>query len=152
MSISPETDTTIAGPSSYPRLRVLIRALAAGAPLHGSAERPAAFVGLAGVAGSALAGDHNGAHAELVQLVLDLCFAVAPVGGDHARPAPGAADDSPDRGGELRCVGGVAAFDGVVEHNTIVVVDDLSLVAELNRLMDETAFCGCRRAEDRSTR
>ena len=46
---------------------------------------------------------------------------------------PGAADDPPDRGGELRGVGGVAALDGVVEHDAVVVVDDLGLVAELDR-------------------
>src|SRR3954451_23064416 len=51
--------------------------LATGAPLHGSAERPAMFVGLAGLAGSALAGDHHGPHAELVQGVLDAGLAVA---------------------------------------------------------------------------
>ena len=30
-------------------------------------------------------------------------------------------------------VGGVAAFDAVVEHDAVVVVDDLGLVAELDR-------------------
>src|ERR671919_863439 len=55
---------------------------AAGAPFDRSAERAAVFVGLAGLAGSALAGDHHGAHPELVQLVLDAGFAVAAVGGD----------------------------------------------------------------------
>jgi hypothetical protein len=64
------------------------------------------FVGVAGLAGSALARDHHGAHAELVQVVLDAGFAVAAVGGDGARAAPGAGDDSADRRGESRRVGG----------------------------------------------
>src|SRR4051795_9155137 len=61
---------------------------AAGPPLDGAPERSAVFVGLAGLAGSALARDHHGAHAELVQVVLDAGFAVAAVGGDGARAAP----------------------------------------------------------------
>jgi hypothetical protein len=49
-----------------------------------------------------------------VQVVLDAGFAVAAVGGDRARAARGPRDDPADRGGELGCVGGVAAFDGVI--------------------------------------
>jgi hypothetical protein len=33
----------------------------------------------------------------------------------------------------LRGVGGVAALDGVVKHDAVVVVEDLGLVAELDR-------------------
>jgi hypothetical protein len=36
-------------------------------------------------------------------------------------------------GNELRAVAGVAAFDGVVEHDALAVVDDLGFVAELDR-------------------
>jgi hypothetical protein len=82
---------------------------------------------LVGLCRSGLAGDHDGAHAELVQVVLDAGLAVAAVGGDGARTTPGARDDPPDRGSELRCVGGVAAIDNVVEHDAVVVVDDLGL-------------------------
>src|SRR4051794_24501982 len=49
---------------------------AAGAPFDGAAERAAVFVGLAGLAGSALAWDDHGADPELVQVVLDTGFAV----------------------------------------------------------------------------
>jgi hypothetical protein len=36
--------------------------------------------------------------------------------------------------GKLRAVGRVTAFDGVVEHDAVLVVDHLGLVAELDRL------------------
>jgi hypothetical protein len=39
----------------------------------------------------------------------------------------------PTAGGQLRGVGGIAPLEGVVEHDTVVVVDDLALVAELDR-------------------
>ena len=45
--------------------------------------------GLAGLAGSALAGDRDGRDAELVQAGLDAGFAVAAVGGDRSGSAPG---------------------------------------------------------------
>jgi hypothetical protein len=45
----------------------------------------------------------------------------------------GAPDDPLDRRGELWRVGRVAAFDGVVEYDPIIVVDQLALVAELDR-------------------
>src|SRR5688572_30426782 len=35
--------------------------------------------------------------------------------------------------GELGRVGRVTAFDGVIEHDPVVVVDDLALVTELDR-------------------
>ena len=91
------------------------------------------FGGLSGLAGSALARDDDGPHAEVVQVVLDARLAVAAVGGDGARAPAGAGDDPGDGGRELRGVGGVAALDGVVEHDAIVVVEDLGLVAELDR-------------------
>src|SRR5215213_8034707 len=72
--------------------------LATGPPLHCSAERPAVFVGLASLAGSALAGDHHGADAELVQVVLDAGLAVAAIGGDGPRAPPGPGDDRPTAG------------------------------------------------------
>ncbi len=48
--------------------------------------------------------------------------------------AAGALDDPFDRRGELRRVGRVALLQVVVEHDAVLVVDDLSLVAELDRL------------------
>ena len=106
----------------------------AGSPLHGSSERPSVFLGLSGLAGFALAGDHHGADAQVVQGVVDLLLAVAAVGGDGAGRAAGAAGDPFDRGGELGCVGRVALLDGVVQDDAVLVVDQLGLVAELDRL------------------
>lgn len=68
-----------------------------------------------------------------MQVVLDGGLAAAAIGG-HGAPAPsGAPDDPLDRRGELWRVGRVAAFDGVVEYDPIIVVDQLPLVAELDR-------------------
>src|ERR1700739_3776704 len=50
---------------------------AAGPPLDCAPERPAVLGGLAGLAGFALAGDHDGAHAEGVQVVVDTFLAIA---------------------------------------------------------------------------
>ncbi len=58
---------------------------------------------------------------------------VAAVCGDGAGLAAGASDDALHRWRQLRGVGRVALFQGVVQHDTVVVVDDLGLVAELNR-------------------
>jgi hypothetical protein len=61
-------------------------------------------------------------------------LAVAMVGDDGPRTPPGPGDDPADSGRELRGVGGVAPFHGVVENHAAVVVDDLDFVTELNRL------------------
>jgi hypothetical protein len=68
-----------------------------------------------------------------VEVVIDFLLAVAAVGGDGAGAPAAAADHPLDRGGQLWRVGGVALVQAVIEHDTIVVVDDLALVAELNR-------------------
>ena len=68
------------------------------------------------------------AHAQIVQVVLDAFLAVAAVGGDGARRAPGALGDPFHRRRQLRRVGRVAHLDGVVEHDPVVVVGDLGLV------------------------
>jgi hypothetical protein len=103
---------------------------------QGSAERRSVFGGPAGRAGSALAGDDYVPNPEVVQGVLDAGLAVAAVGGHDPRPAPGAADDPLNCGGQSWRVGRVAGPDGVVEHDAVVVVDDLRLVAELHRLAE----------------
>ena len=97
------------------------------------------FLRLSGLPRFAFAGDDDMTHAELVQVVFDALLAVATVGGDGPRPPAGPADDPPDGGGELRGVGWVAPGQRVVEHDPVVVVEDLSLVAELDRLA-EAAF------------
>ncbi len=85
------------------------------------------FVDLAGFAGFALARNHYRTDTEFVQVVLHGGFAVAAVSGHGARAPSGAPDDPADSRGELGRVGGVAAFDGVIEHDPVVVVDDWPL-------------------------
>jgi hypothetical protein len=69
-----------------------------------------------------------------VQGIVDAVLAVAAVGGDRAGRVAGAVDDSLDCWGQPWRIGWVAGLDGVVEHDAVVVVDDLGLVAELDRL------------------
>jgi hypothetical protein len=76
------------------------------------------------------------AYPEVVQRILDVFLAVAAVGGDGARPAAGAADDPLDGRDQLWGVGWVALVHAVVEHDTIVVVEDLTFVAELDRFTE----------------
>jgi hypothetical protein len=66
------------------------------------------FGGLPELPRFALAGDHDGAHAQRVQRIIDAGLAVAAVGGDRARPPAGAGDDPLDGGGELRRIRRVA--------------------------------------------
>ena len=51
---------------------------------------------------------------------------------------PGTSDDPLHGGGEWGRVGGVAALDGVVDDDAVVVVEDLGLVAELDRPPEPT--------------
>src|SRR5215211_5216466 len=75
-----------------------------------SPEGSSVFLGLAGLAESALAWDDDGADAHLVQRVVDVLLTVAPVGSDGARPMSGAARDTFTGRGEPRCVCGAARF------------------------------------------
>src|SRR5215212_9521740 len=59
---------------------------AAGAPLNRLAEGRPVFGGSSGLAGAAPARDDHGSDTRLVQVVFDAGLAVAPVGGDGARP------------------------------------------------------------------
>jgi hypothetical protein len=90
---------------SVAAFQVADAALAADSPFHGLAERRSSFVGVPGLAGSALTGDNNVAHADVVQVVLDLFLAVAAVGGDGARCPRGAGADALDRRDQPRRVG-----------------------------------------------
>ena len=96
------------------------------------------FLGLSGLARFAFAGDHDGTDAGVVQVVLDALLAIAAVGGDGPRLASGAALDALDRRGQLRGIRWVALFQVVVDDDAVVVVDDLGLVAELDRLTELT--------------
>ena len=64
-------------------------AFAAGSPFDGAAEGFSMFFGASGLRRFAFAGDHHVLHAEVGELLVDLGFAVAAVGGDRAgvRPA-----------------------------------------------------------------
>src|SRR5512132_4246281 len=126
----------VAAVPSVVAFQVADAAFAAGSPFHGAPKCRSMFGGLAGLAGSALAGDHDGAHAYLVQVVVDLLLAVAAVGGDGAGYSLGAVADSLDRRGQARRVGRVARLDVVVEHDAVLVVHDLALVAELHRFAE----------------
>src|SRR5258705_12747220 len=115
--------------------RVADAPFAAGAPAQQGAERAAVFVVAAGGTGPALAGDGHGGHAQGVQVVFHGRFAVVVVGGDRAGRLAGASGDAAQGRDQLGRVGRVADLDGVVEHDTVDVVDDLGLVAELDRLV-----------------
>jgi len=91
------------------------------------------FGGLPGLAGLALARDDDGSDPEVVQVVLDAGLAVAAVSGDRARPPPRAGDHPRHGGGQLRRIRRIALVEGVVQDHSIDVVDDLGLVAELDR-------------------
>ena len=92
-------------------------ALAAGPPLHLTAEPSAVFDRSAGLARLALAWDDDGANPEVEQLLIDGGLAVAAVRGHHPRRPSGPLDDPVDGRGELRRVRGVAQLDVVVQHD-----------------------------------
>lgn len=78
------------------------------------------FVGLPGLGTFAFAGYHDRAHAEVVQGVVDAFLAVAAVGSDGARCAPGSLGDPRDRRRQLRRVGGAwstALLPGVAPYH-----------------------------------
>ncbi len=65
---------------------------------------------------------------------IDTFLAAAAVGGDRAGRAPGSRLDPPDRRRQLRGGGRVTHLDGVVEPDPVVIVGELGLVAEFDRL------------------
>jgi hypothetical protein len=111
-------------------------AFAAGSSLHRLAGRRPVFDVLPGFARFTFAGDHHVAYPEVVEVILDAFLAVATVGGDGTGRAPGAADDPFDGRGQLRRVGRVALLNSVVEHDPVLVVEDLGFGAELHRLTE----------------
>ena len=86
--------------------------------------------------GFAFAGDHHVGDTEVTQLLVDLGFAVAAVGGDRARRTPGAFLDPRHRGGQLRGIGRIARFHSVIQNNTVIVVHHLGLVPEFDRFAE----------------
>jgi hypothetical protein len=102
-------------------------AFASGSPFHGAAEGWSVFEGLSSLGGSALAGDDDVADAEVVLGVVDVLLAVAAVGGDDPRRSAGASVDAFDGRRETWGVGRVGVLDIVVEHDAVLVVDQLRL-------------------------
>src|SRR6202165_332243 len=117
-------------------LEVADAAFTSGAPLDCSTEGWPVFLGSPGLGRFAFAGYHDRAHAEVVQGVIDTFLAVAAVGGDGARRAPGSLLAPRDRWRQVRGVGRLAHLGGVVEHDPVVVVGDLGLVAEFDRFTE----------------
>src|ERR1700676_2522952 len=112
---------------------------ASGSPFEGSAECSTPLDPLACGTGSALAGDDDSADTKVGQLGVDGGLAVAAVCSHRPRRSAVASFDPSHCGRQLRCVGRVPDLYVVIQHATVVVVDDLGLVAELDRLT-EPAF------------
>ena len=82
--------------------------------------------------GLPFAGNDDGANTQVGKVLFDGGFAVTTVGGHGAGCATGPGFDPVDCGSQLWCVGGVSGLHVVIEHDAVVVVDDLPLVAELD--------------------
>src|SRR3954451_6071365 len=102
-------------------LEIADAAFAAGAPLDGAAERFSVFLGATCLRWSAFARNHHVGDAEVAELPVDLGFAVAAVGGDGPRSAPGAFGDPLHGRRQLRRVGRIALLHGVIQDDAVVV-------------------------------
>ena len=80
----------------------------------------------------ALAGDHHVFHTEVGELVVDLGFTVAAVGGDRPGCLSGPLLYPLHGRGQLRRVGRIALLHSAIQHDPIVVVDDGRRVPELD--------------------
>ena len=94
------------------------------------------FLGLPGLARFAFARDDDVPDAEVVECVVDALLAVATIGGGGPWLVAGALDDPVDRWRELRRARRVALLQAVIEDDAVLVVHDLGLVAELDRLTE----------------
>ena len=83
--------------------------------------------------GFAFAGDRHVFDAEVGELLVDLGFAVAAVGGGGARRLSGPPCHLRHGRGQLRRMGWIALLHGAVQHDPVVVVNDLCLVPEFDR-------------------
>ena len=72
---------------------------ASGSPFDGAPKGWSVFLGLSRLGGSALSGDDDGAHAEVVQGAIDVLLAVVAIGGHGPRWTAGACADAVDRWG-----------------------------------------------------
>ncbi len=87
------------------------------------------FLSTSGLRRFAFAGDHHVLDAQLGELLVDLGFAVAAVGGDGGWGAPGAFDDPLHRRGQLRRIGQIALLRRVIHADPVVIVDEGSTSA-----------------------
>lgn len=76
----------------------------------------------------------NGFDVELFEFLVYLGLPVAAISGHLPRRPLSTLLDSSDCRGQLRPVCGIAFLDGVVEYEAVLVIDDLGLVTELDRL------------------
>lgn len=113
-------------------------AFASGPPFDGAAERFSVFFGASILRRFAFARDQHILDAHLGELLVDGGFAIAAVGGDGARRASGALFHPRHRWRQLRRIGWVALLHSVIQHNPVIVVDDLGLVLKLDRLTEPT--------------
>src|SRR5262249_56060094 len=137
-AFAPSDEAAIPAVSAF---EVADAAFAAGSPFDQVAELGCVLKVQAGLARPALARDDHGLHAELFELLVNAGLAVAAIGGDLFGSAAESLVDTFDRRGELLGVGRVAGLDLVVEDQPILVVHDLGLGPELDRLA-EAALLG----------
>ena len=95
-------------------------------------EFPAGGTGFTG------ARDRDVAYPEFVQLGVHRRVPVAAISGYGRGRTAGTLCDTCDRGRQLRCIRRVTDLDGVVEDDSVSVVDDLGLVAKLHRFTEPT--------------
>jgi hypothetical protein len=107
-------------------------AFASGSPFDRSAECPAVLDLVPGGTRSAFTRDHDMADAEASQCLFDSGLAVSAISGHGAGCLTGPVFDPLDRRSQLWCIGRVSGVYIVIEDDTVVVVDDLRLVAELD--------------------
>jgi hypothetical protein len=69
-------------------------------------------------------GSGHTAYAELVQVAVDGCEALAAVGGNCPWWAPGSADDPFNCRCQLRCIMGISELDVMVEDDAVGVVSN----------------------------
>ena len=127
---APDSGAGVTGETGAPPAAVAFEvtdaALASGTPFHGGYKGGGMLDGLPGGGWFAGTGDHDGAHTEIGEVVVDT--AVAAVGGDHLGCGAEQLDDTRDCGCEEFAVVRVADMNGVVDDQTIAVVGDLGFV------------------------
>lgn len=109
-------------------------ALGTGAPLDEFDEAGFGLDVMSGGAGLSLPKDRDVLDADLGELNVDCCFAVAAIRGDRVGVLAGDSDGPLDGGCESGCIGGNPGFEFVVDNDPVDGVGDLAGVAELGRV------------------